>query len=421
VTSVRSSAAPGRRLPTATAPVVLGLTSALVVLSAAWKGACLDARDNYRVTCYSDVLELWTSRGLRDAVFPYVRGRLVDGAPVDTFEYPVLTGVFVWASSLLADGRASFLVVSTVLLLPFALLTSWHLHRMSGRRALLWAASPSLVLHALHNWDLLAVAASTAALWAWWRGRHVAAAVLLGVGACLKVYPGLFLLPLAVDRLVRRDLAGAVRVVAAGGVTVVAVNLPFVVAGREGWAATYAFQSARAADSSSNSLWYWVYPHLTTEQLNVLVPAGLVVALAVAVADGVRRAGAEDGFPFVQVCGAVLVAFLLLNKVSSPQYTLWLLPFLALLRVHWAWWAAFTVADALVYFGVFRWFHALVSGTDPSLAAAVLETGVWVKCLLLLALFPVLLRAPSAVGQPTQRPAVNVSTSSAMTGADTAT
>ena len=408
-------------VPAAAAPVVLGLTTLLVLLSAAWKGACLDARDNYRLTCYSDVLELWTSRGLRDAVFPYVHGRLVDGAPVDTFEYPVLTGVFVWASSLLADGRASFLVASTVLLLPFALLTARHLHRMSGRRALLWAASPSLVLYALHNWDLLAVAAATAALWSWWRGRDVAAAVLLGIGACLKVYPGLFLLPLVVDRAVRRDARGAVRVLAAGGLTVVAVNLPFVLAGREGWAATYAFQSARAADSSSNSLWYWVYPHLTTDRLNVLIPSLLALALAVALAVGVRRARREDEFPFVQVCAAVLVAFLLLNKVSSPQYTLWLLPFLALLRVHWAWWVAFTVADSLVYAGVFRWFHALVVGTDPSLPASVLETGVWTKCALLLVLFPVLLRAPSTVvRQPTQRPDVNVSTSSAITGADRA-
>ena len=140
--------------------------------------------------------------------------------------------------------------------------------------------------------------------------------------------------------------------------------------------------------------------------------------------DGDRERDGQHGgddFPLVQVCAAVLVAFLLLNKVSSPQYTLWLLPFLALLRVHWAWWAAFTVADALVYVGVFRWFHALVSGTDPTLEAAVLETAVWTKCLLLLGLFPVLLRARSAVGQPTQRPDVNVSTSSAMSGADTAT
>ena len=416
--------APGTSRPAlraVSAPVVLGLTTVLVLLSAAWKSACLDARDNYRVTCYSDVLELWTSRGLSAGVFPYVDGRLVDGAPVDTFEYPVLTGVFVWASSLLADGRASFLLVSTVLLLPFALLTARLLHVMTGRRALLWAASPSMVLYALHNWDLLAVAAATAALWAWWCGRHTAAAVLLAVGACLKVYPGLFLLPLAADRLVRGDVAGAVRVLAAGGATVVAVNLPFVVAGREGWAATYAFQSARAADSSSNSLWYWVYPGLTTERLNLVVPALLAVALGIALADGVRRARAGTDFPLVQVCGAVLVAFLLLNKVSSPQYTLWLLPFLALLRVHWAWWAAFTVADALVYVGVFRWFHALVSGTDASLPATVLETGVWAKCLLLLALFPVLLRADLVPRQPTQRPEVKVSTSSAMTGADTAT
>jgi uncharacterized membrane protein len=415
---------PGRgttaQLRAATAPVALGITTALVLLSAAWKSACLDASQNYRRTCYSDVLELWTSRGLRDAVFPYVQGRLVDGAPVDTFEYPVLTGVFVWASSLLADGRASFLVVSTVLLLPFALLTTWHLHRLAGRRALLWVASPSLVLYALHNWDLLPVAAATAALWSWARGRHVAAAVLLAVGACLKVYPGLFVLPLVVDRFVRGDVAGALRVLSAAGLTVVAVNLPFVVAGREGWAATYAFQSARAADSSSNSLWYWVLPQVTTERLNVLVPSLLAVALVVAVADGVRRSRAAEDFPLVQVCGAVLVAFLLLNKVHSPQYTLWLLPFFALLRVHWRWWAAFTVADALVYVGVFRWFHALVAGTDPSLPAAVLETGVWAKCLLLLVLFPVLLRAPTAVRQPTQRPEVNVSTSSAMTGADSA-
>ena len=178
-------------------------------------------------------------------------------------------------------------------------------------------------------------------------------------------------------------------------------------------------QQRRAADSSSNSLWYWVVPGLSTEQLNVVVPALLAVALGVALADGVRRARAGQDFPLVQVCGAGLVAFLLLNKVSSPQYTLWLLPFLVLLRVHWGWVAAFTVADVLVYVGVFRWFHALVSGTDPSLPAAVLETGVWGKCGLLVVLFPVLLRA-RLVAQPTQRPEVKVRTSRAMTGAASA-
>ncbi len=163
--------------------------------------------------------------------------------------------MFVWFASLFADGRASFLLVTTVLLLPFALLTTWQLHVLVGRRALLWAASPALVLYALHNLDLLVVAAATAGITSWARGRHVRAAVLFSLGARLKIYPGLFLLPLVVDRLVRHDVAGALRTGAVGAGTVLAVNLPFALLEREGWAATYVFQSARGADSSSNSIW----------------------------------------------------------------------------------------------------------------------------------------------------------------------
>lgn len=378
-------------------PAVLALCAVLVGLSSVWKGACLDPRHNFSRTCYSDVLELFSSRGLDAPVFPYIHGRLVGGAPVDTFEYPVLTGVFIWFSSLFADGRASFLLGTTVLLLPFALMIAWQLHVLVGRRALLWAASPALVLYALHNWDLLVVAAATGGITSWARGRYVGAAVLFGLGACLKIYPGLFLVPLVVDRLVRRDVAGALRTGAAGAGTVLAVNLPFALLGREGWAATYVFQSARGADSSSNSIWYWIYPHLATADLNRLVPLLVVLAAVAATAYGVVRARADESFPLVQVCAAVLVAFLLVNKVSSPQYTLWLLPFFALLALHWAWWVAFTVADLLVYVGVFRWLDALLRGADPTLPQDVLLVGVWSKSLLLLLLFPAFLRAASAV------------------------
>jgi hypothetical protein len=195
-----------------------------------------------------------------------------------------------------------------------------------------------------------------------------------------------------------------------------------VLAGRRGWFATYAFQSARAADSSSNSIWYWVYAGFTTEQLNRLVPVVVVTVAVVAAGVGVVRSRRDGGYPLVQVCAAALVVFLLVNKVSSPQYTLWLLPFFALLRVHWGWWAAFHVTDALVYVGVFRWFDALIGGTDPSFAEQVLRAGVWSKSALLVVLLPLLLCADSAVRpQPTQRPDVNVSTSRAMRGADTAT
>lgn len=413
------------RLPEVTLALVLGLSATLAALGTAWKGVCLDSSRNFRLTCYSDTLELFTSRGLDRHVFPYVNGVIVNGEVREAFEYPVLTGVFIWFSSLFADDRASFLLASGLLMGPFAVLTAYYLFRLSGSRALLWAAAPPLVLYTLHNWDLLAVAAATGGFYAWHRGRTPLAAVLFGIGTCLKIYPGLFLLPLALERLWRRDRVGAVEALGWGGLTVVLANLPFVLINRGGWATTYVFQEARQADTSSNSIWFWVWPHFTTEQLNRLIPVLVLLSLAAAVTYGTWRARREGVFPLLQVCAAALVAFLLLNKVSSPQFTLWVLPFFALLRVRLGWWFALLVTDLMVYVGVFRWFHHLIGGTDGTLASRLLTVGVWGKAALLVLLFVLFLRARDALleppRQPTQRPEVKVTTSSAMSGADAAT
>jgi uncharacterized membrane protein len=399
--------------------VVLVACGLLVLASAGFKAGCIDAVHNYPRTCYSDVLELFTSRNVSAHVFPYLHGRLVDGAPQDTYEYPVLTGLFIWFSGLLAHDRTQFLLVSTVLLAPCALLVAGLLHRMTGRRALLWAGCPSLVLYSLHNWDLLAVAAATAGLWAWWRDRPVLAGALLAVGGCLKVYPLLFLAPLLAELLVRRRPRRAAEVAAAVVAVLTAVNLPFILANPGGWWTTFDFQRQRAADSSSNSIWFWGHDALTldTPELNRLLTLLVLLAVAAAVGYGVLRARRE-AFPFLQVCAACLVAFLLLNKVASPQYTLWLLPFFALLRVRIGWWVAYLAADALVYVGIFRWFTDLGHGQDFGLAKQALVVGVWTKAVIQALLFVVLLRARTAVGQSTQRPEVKVRTNSAISGAE---
>ncbi len=51
----------------------------------------------------------------------------------------------------------------------------------------------------------------------------------------------------------------------------------------------------------------------------------------------------------------VVVAFLMTNKVYSPQYVLWLLPLLILARPQWRDWLIFTAGE-LVYF-VAIWWH----------------------------------------------------------------
>ena len=58
---------------------------------------------------------------------------------------------------------------------------------------------------------------------------------------------------------------------------------------------------------------------------------------------------------FGAVAFLVLAAFLLTNKVYSPQYVLWLLPFVILARPRWRDWLVFTAGE-LIYF-VAIWWH----------------------------------------------------------------
>ena len=51
----------------------------------------------------------------------------------------------------------------------------------------------------------------------------------------------------------------------------------------------------------------------------------------------------------------VVAAFLMTNKVYSPQYVLWLLPLMILARPRWRDWLIFTAGE-LIYF-VAIWWH----------------------------------------------------------------
>jgi uncharacterized membrane protein len=355
-------------------------------------------RLKYTDFCYSDIQQLYPFRGIREHVLPYVHGDLPRDGQLGrgSLEYPVLTGVFIWATSWLAHNDTDFLTASALLLAPFGMLTGWLLAQLTGRRALLWAAAPALVAYAFLNWDLLVTCAAVAAVYAWRQGRPALAGGLLGVGAALKLYPGLFLAPLILERLAARDWRGALRVALAGVGTLLVLNGPFMLANPAGWWATYAFQQQRPADVTTNSIWFWGFPKLTTAQLNTITTVLLLLAFAVALAVGFARVGPTSGYPWVQVSAAMLCAFLLLNKVHSPQYALWLLPFFALIRVRWGWWAAFWVTDALLFYGLFGWYATIIRGGDFGLAKQALIVGVWGQAALLALLYVVFLSAPLA-------------------------
>lgn len=374
--------------------------SVTLIAAFALKAQCLGGFDGrqYSRLCYNDIQPLYGAREV-ERHFPYVQGELresnagaelVDGA----IEYPVLTGVFMWIAGRLSEGVDNYLIVTSVLLAPFAVFTAQTLARMHGRRALLWAAAPALVLYAFHNWDLLVVAAAVGAIWAWRRGRYEIAAAYMGVGGALKIYPLFLLAPLALDLWMQRDRGRAVRCAAIGVGTWLALNLPFMLVNFDGWWATYAFHSQRGANF--DNMWNLAFPGAAPVSLNSWTAVLIAGSFLIALAAGIRRARNER-FPGIQVAGAMVAAFLLWNKVHSPQYTLWLLPFLVLLRVHIGWWIAYGLADLAVYVGVFRWFYDFVyEGLDFTWAKKLMIGGIWARALLLVLLFFVFLRSKLA-------------------------
>ena len=394
-------------------------------------------RQRYEDVCYSDIQQLWLGRDIDRHVFPYVDGgRTADGAMFGgVVEYPVLTGVIIWVSALPAHNDAEFLLFSALVLAPFGLATAWLLGRCAGWRALLWALGPPLVLYAYHNWELPVVACAVGAVYVVHRGwgrrgadrplrsRATVAAVLLGLGFAFKVYPAIFVLPLALyvltggaggkavaGRMLGRvlDWAGALRVVLASVGTAVVVNLPFAIAGFDGWLASFAFQADRKADITTNSIWFWgLRPdsnpenQLTQDLISGLSPTLMLASFALALILGWGRYQRTGSYPWVAVSAAMLCGFLLLHKVHSPQYTLWLLPMFVLLRVRWGWILAYLLADLAMGIGIFRWYFDMYytdnAGIYDGLSAQAVIVGVWGRAALLVGLFVAFLSARSTV------------------------
>lgn len=383
--------------------MVLLLTLATLAVAFALKSPCLSdwpVRHQPK-GCYNDIQTLWDSRHLALHLFPY-QGTVtkVDHSTLDLMnvvlgpgqiEYPVVTGMFAWLTSLVVDSRSWFLVASALALTPIALLAAQTLHVLAPGRVLLFAMAPGLAAYAFLNWDLLPVAAAAGGVWAWHRGRPGLAGGLLAAGASAKLWPGFLVLPLLLSLLLSGQRRDAGRVFGAAAVTTLVLNGPFLVANAAGWAGPFVAQSARQNDYTTNSLWYFVAGHLPLRTLNVVSAGSVVVVWSVLLLFGLRRWRREGSYPWLSVGGAMVTSYIVLSRVDSPQYGLWVLPFLVLLVVPRRWVVLFVVTDLWLWLQ-WSWLYYPLDLARP--AAQVTRIAV------MGAMTVVLLRSPSAVNEP---------------------
>jgi uncharacterized membrane protein len=329
------------------------------------------APGQYTHLCYSDIPPLYFARGLADGDVPYI-----GQAPDKQVEYPVLTGLAMWVTAKFVPsgddptrrGRWYFDVNALALAVcaGVAVAATVRTHRRRPWDAALFAAAPMLALTATINWDLYAVALLSLAMLAWSRERALGAGVLIGLAAAAKFYPLFILGPL----LVLCWRAGKMRqfYVALGGAMAawLAVNLPVMLADFHGWAHFYVLSRERGAGFSS--IWFVLSQHgygVPESHLN-LVAGGLFVLACAAIAALALRAPRRPRL--VQVSLLVVAAFLLTNKVYSPQYVLWLIPLAALARPRWRDLLIWQAGEAIHFVGIWM----LIAGYPPGNATRAL-------------------------------------------------
>jgi uncharacterized membrane protein len=341
--------------------------------------------------CYSDIVPLFSAERLNDAsTFPYatkwVENEGTDHQQDRYMEYPVLTGLFQWVNAQLAhawDGAAAagwlpgalpvavYFNISAVFLAAAWLVTVWAVARISRRRpwdAVLVAISPIVLVHAFTNFDTLSAALSVTAVLAWARRKPWLAGALLGLGAAVKLYPLFVLGPLLVLCLRTGKMRGWWSTASAAAVAWLAVNLPFILLFPAGWKEFFRLNTVRGMDPDSLynvasyfTGWAGFDGRLARGETPVwlnTVSALLFLGCCAGIAYIALSAPTRPRLP--QLCFLVIAVFLLTNKVWSPQYSLWLVPFAVLAVPRWRLLLGWMVLDALVWAP--RMFYYL--GTD---------------------------------------------------------
>jgi hypothetical protein len=362
--------------------MVLAFAEKYPCRSGAWNAYAAQFQD----ACYTDIYPLYYNEGLAAGKVPY------SGHQV---EYPVLIGGAMQAAAWLVRnvnpvirGR-EFFDVTVVLLAICAVAGVLATARAAGpgarAQALMVALSPALILSAFVNWDLMALALTALGIAAWAGRRGVWAGIFLGLGVAAKFYPLVVFGPLLLLCLRGGQLRAFGKTLAAAVVAWLAVDLPVMIIAPSGWSYFYVFSKDRGADWGS--IWYlfehYNVPVLGNAQLsalNLMSAAFLILACAAIAVLGLA-APRRPRLP--QLCFLVLAAFLMTNKVWSPQYVIWLVPLAVLARPRLWPYVLWQLAEVAYFLGIWGFLiFVYTSEGNPVTGYGGISTGWYFAVLL---------------------------------------
>lgn len=325
--------------------VLIILTVLAALAGIAIKGYCRangwESPSQFYSTCYSDFPEYFRNRGLADGTFPILSAG-------SFFEDPVLIGLIAGATAWLLPGSGvsdarilGYFDVNATLIAAVWIVTVLATARMSRRRpwdAAMVALAPGIVLAGTINWDMWAVALLALGMLCFSRERLVLAGILIGLAAGARAYTGLILGVILLLALRTGRIRAFAVTAGAAAAAWFAVNIPIVLLNPSGWA--YFFRFTEAREAGHGSMWFAYnlvarrlrWPILDPGTINTLALTMFLLACAAVAVVALTAARRPR---LAQLLFLIVAAFILTNKVYSPQFVLWLIPLVALARPRW--------------------------------------------------------------------------------------
>lgn len=268
-------------------------------------------------------------------------------------EYPLLTGIFIQLAGMIGKTKAGYYLASVIGLIAAAAIATYFLYKIlpeSQRKNLLryWIFAPTMLVFVTSNWDILAISLIAAALYFLQKDRFYWGAFFLALGFSAKFYPILYF-PILL--LKKRSLEEWVKITGIFIGTTLALNGWFMLYHFDTWSYFYTLNTFR--DTNPDSIWtifrFFVWP-LEVSAVNwlsfILFSSSYVYLI--------WRHRQES---LVKLFLIATLLFVLFNKIFSPQYFLWLLPFWVLyFQPPKKWFYALEFSNLAAFFFILPWF-----------------------------------------------------------------
>ena len=314
--------------------------------------------DVYIHMCYSDISALYGAREINTDQWPYASSD-------NSVEYPVLTGVVMWATGLLIDdpnGYRPYFDLNILLITLLLFASVFILWRLKPEYVALFPIAPAVFGSLFINWDIYAVLFALLSLYFYKVQKLDLSALFMGVAISTKFYPGVILFGIALIFWNQKEIRKLIRYLLVTFLSWVVINLPIALTNFDGWWRFFKLNIDR--DSDLGSIWYaaallkWPQPNVN----NVTIILFLIALMAIGVFYFAVAQSRSDFANLATVAFLTVAAFVTISKVYSPQYILWLTPLAVLAmtneitkdderKAFWIWQGT----EALYHFGIWQY------------------------------------------------------------------